>query len=64
MDAHKIDLILEQVRDLRHDLQTLRTEMHGEFAHIKEQLSRLSAGLGSLGHPRTHPDAHSPPSPT
>ena len=42
------NLVLEHLRALRSDIQTLRTEMHFEFKDVKHRLSTLEVAMSSV----------------
>ena len=42
------NLVLEHLRGVRSDIQTLRTEMHGEFKDVKFRLSTLEIAISGV----------------
>ena len=42
------NLVLEHLRALRSDVQTLRTEMHSEFKDVKYRLSSLELAMSGV----------------
>lgn len=42
------NLVLELLRTLRSDIQTLRSEMHGEFKDVKQRLSGVESTLVTM----------------
>lgn len=43
MDASIDNLIIEHLKGLRSELQTLRNEMHAEFRDVKQRLASVEA---------------------
>ena len=44
------NLILEPLRALRSEIQTIRTEMHSEFKDMKHRMSSIENAMVSLKH--------------
>ena len=42
--------IIEHLKALRSDVQTLRSEMHVEFKDVKLRLSSVESAIGSMKH--------------
>ena len=47
------NLIIEHLKGLRSDLQTMRTEMHSEFRDVKQRLARVetASSLRNMSRP-------------
>jgi uncharacterized protein YxjI len=50
------NLVLEHLRALRSEIQTLRTEMHGEFYDLKHRMSSLESAMIGVKRDVTHGD--------
>ena len=49
--AEQIDnVVIEHLKGLRSDVQTLRSEMHVEFKDVKLRLSSVESALVSMNH--------------
>lgn len=47
-DERPADLVLELLRNLRSEVQTLRGEMHAEFKDVKHRLSSLEVAMSGV----------------
>jgi len=44
------NIVIEHLRALRSEVQTLRTEMHAEFKDVKLRLSSVESAIASMKH--------------
>lgn len=42
------NLVLEMLKGLRSDVQSLRTEMHDQFGDIKQRMLTIERGIGGM----------------
>ena len=50
MDANIDNLIIEHLKGLRSEVQTLRSEMHSEFKDVKQRLASVEGAMVGVKH--------------